>query len=133
MHEDHDNSEVNVDNILIHDSNDRVKIEGVQLSDTTPPTTMNSNSSSNGSPKNGTTNSSILEGGQPPDTTLNGCVSPNNGTTNSPICTNNTSHNIGIDIDELVVIDVNYFPSYKEVPDFPKRLRRFFRRKAGMF
>ena len=33
---------------------------------------------------------------------------------------------------ELVVIDVNYFPSYKEVPDFPDRLRRFLRMKAGM-
>ena len=33
---------------------------------------------------------------------------------------------------ELVVIDVNYFPSYKEVPDFPRRLRKFLRQKAGM-
>ena len=33
---------------------------------------------------------------------------------------------------ELVVIDVNYFPSYKEVPDFPHRLRKFLRQKAGM-
>jgi Inositol 1,3,4-trisphosphate 5/6-kinase ATP-grasp domain len=33
---------------------------------------------------------------------------------------------------ELVVIDVNYFPSYKEVPDFPNRLRKFLRLKAGM-
>ena len=33
---------------------------------------------------------------------------------------------------ELVVIDVNYFPSYKEVPDFPMRLRRFLREKAVM-
>lgn len=33
---------------------------------------------------------------------------------------------------ELVVIDVNYFPSYKEVPDFPQKLRKFLRSKAGM-
>ena len=33
---------------------------------------------------------------------------------------------------ELVVIDVNYFPSYKEVPDFPNKLRKFLRFKAGM-
>lgn len=25
----------------------------------------------------------------------------------------------------VTVIDVNYFPSYKEVPDFPSRLRRY--------
>eukprot|EP01035_Chromulina_nebulosa_P019136 gene19136-24975_t len=31
----------------------------------------------------------------------------------------------------LVVIDVNYFPSYKEVGDFPDRLRAFLRKKAG--
>ena len=36
------------------------------------------------------------------------------------------------DVSELVVIDVNYFPSYKEVPDFPMRLRKFLRQKAGM-
>jgi hypothetical protein len=36
------------------------------------------------------------------------------------------------DFYDLVVIDVNYFPSYKEVPDFPQRLRRFLRKKAGM-
>lgn len=33
---------------------------------------------------------------------------------------------------ELVVIDVNYFPSYKEVPDFPQKLRKFLRQKANM-
>ena len=33
---------------------------------------------------------------------------------------------------ELVVIDVNYFPSYKEVPDFPHRFRKFLRERAGM-
>ena len=32
----------------------------------------------------------------------------------------------------LVVIDVNFFTSYKEVPDFPQRLRKFLRKKAGM-
>ena len=31
-----------------------------------------------------------------------------------------------------LVIDVNFFPSYKEVADFPQRLRRFLRKKAGM-
>ena len=30
---------------------------------------------------------------------------------------------------EIVVIDVNYFPSYKEVRDFPTRLKRFLRSK----
>ena len=29
-----------------------------------------------------------------------------------------------------MVIDVNYFPSYKEVSDFPTRLRRFLKKKA---
>lgn len=33
---------------------------------------------------------------------------------------------------ELMVIDVNYFPSYKEVEDFPKRLRQFLRRAANL-
>ncbi len=32
---------------------------------------------------------------------------------------------------QLVVIDVNYFPSYKDVKDFPARLRAFLRHKAG--
>ena len=32
----------------------------------------------------------------------------------------------------LMVIDVNYFPSYKEVEDFPVRLRQFLRRAANM-
>jgi hypothetical protein len=31
---------------------------------------------------------------------------------------------------ELVVIDVNFFPSYKEIPDFPHRLRSFLRQSA---
>jgi hypothetical protein len=31
----------------------------------------------------------------------------------------------------FVVIDVNFFPSYKEVKDFPSRLRSFLREKAG--
>jgi hypothetical protein len=30
----------------------------------------------------------------------------------------------------IVVIDVNYFPSYKEVKDFPSRLKNFLRRVA---
>ena len=33
---------------------------------------------------------------------------------------------------EYVVIDVNFFPSYKEVTDFPCRLRSFLRNKAGI-
>ena len=33
---------------------------------------------------------------------------------------------------ELLVVDVNFFPSYKEVKDFPARLRAFLRRKAGL-
>lgn len=37
-----------------------------------------------------------------------------------------------VDESKLVVIDVNYFPSFKEVEDFPERLRAFFRRKAGL-
>ncbi len=30
----------------------------------------------------------------------------------------------------VMVIDVNYFPSYKEVPDFPQRLKRYLWRLA---
>lgn len=32
---------------------------------------------------------------------------------------------------DLVVVDVNYFPSFKEMTDFPARLRGFLRRKAA--
>lgn len=32
----------------------------------------------------------------------------------------------------IMVIDINYFPSYKEVKDFPSRLRRFLRSKANI-
>lgn len=32
----------------------------------------------------------------------------------------------------IMVIDINYFPSYKEVIDFPSRLRRFLRSKANI-
>lgn len=42
----------------------------------------------------------------------------------------------GIDVkqsvDNLVVIDVNFFPSYKEVPDFPTRLRTFLRCRQAL-
>ena len=31
---------------------------------------------------------------------------------------------------KLVVIDVNFFPSYKEVPDFPRRLRSLLRLRS---
>jgi inositol-1,3,4-trisphosphate 5/6-kinase/inositol-tetrakisphosphate 1-kinase len=30
----------------------------------------------------------------------------------------------------VMVIDVNYFPSYKEVPDFPQRLKKYLWRLA---
>lgn len=33
---------------------------------------------------------------------------------------------------DLVVIDVNFFPSYKEVVDFPTRLREFLRQRGGL-
>ena len=33
---------------------------------------------------------------------------------------------------EVVVIDVNYFPSYKEVCDFPHRLKRFLASRKAM-
>lgn len=32
---------------------------------------------------------------------------------------------------EFVIIDVNFFPSYKEVSDFPSRLRTMLRKKSG--
>lgn len=41
----------------------------------------------------------------------------------------------GIDKEEeeqLLVIDVNFFPSYKEVKDFPLRFRAFLRQRAGL-
>jgi hypothetical protein len=34
-------------------------------------------------------------------------------------------------IDDLVVIDVNFFPSYKEVKDFPERLCSYLLKRAG--
>ena len=34
------------------------------------------------------------------------------------------------DEDKIFVIDVNFFPSYKEVSDFPSKLRNYFRKKA---
>ena len=34
--------------------------------------------------------------------------------------------------DDYVVIDVNFFPSYKEVEDFPSRLRKYLRRRVGL-
>jgi hypothetical protein len=43
-----------------------------------------------------------------------------------------SSHGEPEDDDQYVVIDVNFFPSYKEVGDFPSRLRAFLRRRAGM-
>lgn len=35
-------------------------------------------------------------------------------------------------VPEILIIDINFFPSYKEVSDFPSKLRRFFRKKAGL-
>ena len=32
---------------------------------------------------------------------------------------------------ELVIIDVNFFPSYKEVADFPQKFRAFLAAKAA--
>jgi hypothetical protein len=32
---------------------------------------------------------------------------------------------------QFLVIDINYFPSYKEVPDFPVKFRQFLRKKAS--
>ena len=47
-------------------------------------------------------------------------------------CSTSSLDNFGGDNNHLVVIDINFFPSYKEVPDFPQRLREFLRKKAGM-
>ncbi len=32
---------------------------------------------------------------------------------------------------KLMIIDVNYFPSYKEVKDFPTKLKNYLRKKAS--
>ena len=32
----------------------------------------------------------------------------------------------------IEIIDVNFFPSYKEVGDFPRRLKAYLRRRAGL-
>lgn len=34
--------------------------------------------------------------------------------------------------DNLVIIDINFFPSYKEIPDFPEKLCRYMRKRAGL-
>lgn len=34
--------------------------------------------------------------------------------------------------EELVVIDVNFFPSYKEIPDFPEKLCSYMIKRAGV-
>ena len=36
------------------------------------------------------------------------------------------------DRSKIFIIDVNFFPSYKEVSDFPSKLRRYFREKANV-
>ena len=36
------------------------------------------------------------------------------------------------DRDKIFIIDVNFFPSYKEVSDFPSKLRAYFREKANI-
>ena len=33
---------------------------------------------------------------------------------------------------KIEIIDVNFFPSYKEVEDFPLKLKAYLRRRAGM-
>jgi inositol-1,3,4-trisphosphate 5/6-kinase/inositol-tetrakisphosphate 1-kinase len=40
--------------------------------------------------------------------------------------------NKGDNSEDMLIIDVNYFPSYKEVSDFPTKLRSYLRRRAGM-
>ena len=52
--------------------------------------------------------------------------------TAAPCSSSSPLDTFGGDNCHLVVIDVNFFPSYKEVPDFPQRLREFLRKKAGM-
>ncbi len=32
----------------------------------------------------------------------------------------------------IVIIDVNFFPSYKEVEDFPEKLRSYLRSRGGL-
>lgn len=36
------------------------------------------------------------------------------------------------DEDQFLIIDVNFFPSYKEVHDFPSRLRKMLRNKSSL-
>lgn len=43
-----------------------------------------------------------------------------------------TGTNITQDDWKLIVIDVNFYPSYKEVVDFPQILRKLLRRKADL-
>jgi hypothetical protein len=33
---------------------------------------------------------------------------------------------------QLVIIDINFFPSYKEIPDFPDKLCKYMRKRAGL-
>lgn len=49
---------------------------------------------------------------------------------NGSIRESNDSNSIPSQRSPLMVIDVNYFPSYKEVTDFPDKLRRFLKRKV---
>jgi inositol-1,3,4-trisphosphate 5/6-kinase/inositol-tetrakisphosphate 1-kinase len=45
------------------------------------------------------------------------------------VASNKESREVG---SQMLVIDVNFFPSYKEVPDFPTKLRAYLRRAAGL-
>ena len=52
-------------------------------------------------------------------------------------CHEQTSTKVGEDgarndIKPFLVVDVNFFPSYKEVSDFPRILRAFLRRAASL-
>jgi hypothetical protein len=37
----------------------------------------------------------------------------------------------GTTAQQVIIVDVNYFPSYKEVTDFPRRLRQYLKKLAS--
>ena len=57
--------------------------------------------------------------------------SPGDAATDIEITTDDTPLCEARDVD-ILVIDVNFFPSYKEVGDFPQRLSALLRSKAGL-
>lgn len=68
--------------------------------------------------------------------TSNGCTAPcavnvdtNGSTLHNSAAVEDCTSNGASPAPNIVVIDVNYFPSYKEVKDFPARLKRFLRSK----